>query len=142
VSEQGLCPYCGLTIVKNDESQTIAHQAPVCATFMTLMYQGGGEPEVKAVAAKDLPALFEENASKLHGDGIAFRCDVQFICPFCSQMCKAGESKRPDEPDGESEPCVMHMEPTCETYDRLDALAFMEAVNAAIRARKLVEKPS
>jgi hypothetical protein len=57
-----------------------------------------------------------------------FRCEVTFDCPFCGLACEAGEAKETET--SEPGPAVMHKEPTCETYDKGDALEFMEAVNA------------
>lgn len=63
-----------------------------------------------------------------------FRSEVKFDCPFCGLPCEAGEMKKSET--AEPEPCVTHKEPTCETYDKGDALEFMEAVNAKVQQDK------
>ena len=52
---------------------------------------------------------------------------IEFVCPFCGGHCHAGQVA----PDGGSG--ILHTRPICETYDKLDVLAFMQAVNARVR---------
>jgi hypothetical protein len=56
-------------------------------------------------------------------DGIGgVKVDLDFDCPFCGRLVATS-----------TETCmVAHALPTCATYDRLDALAFLRAANDAL----------
>lgn len=58
-------------------------------------------------------------------DTITAKDGVPFKCPFCE-----GNGIAVWEP-----PCVLHSEPPCETFLRLDVVAFMREMNAARRRR-------
>jgi hypothetical protein len=39
------CPGCGLWLLRNPSTKTVAHEAPECAWFMDLMDRAGGSRE-------------------------------------------------------------------------------------------------
>lgn len=45
-----------------------------------------------------------------------------FVCPFCGSEALAGTTT-------EGTDTVMHLLPTCPTYERLEPLEYLEAVN-------------
>jgi hypothetical protein len=53
---------------------------------------------------------------------------VEFPCPFCGRYARADDS----DPNGT--PFVIHAVPMCETFEKLDALSYMKAVNKATKA--------
>lgn len=54
------CRRCGLDIVANDETLTVAHQAPECAWFTGLVKQQGG-------SAGKLVVLDEDTGKEVKG---------------------------------------------------------------------------
>lgn len=132
MAERGPCPFCRLELIKDDEAQTIAHEAPVCDQFLALMNRGA-PPEVSVVNREDLPEHFKENAEKLKAAEMdetdLFRPEVTFYCPFCQGLVQAGETKKPGQSDSEAEPAVMHKKPSCRQFNRFDVEEYMQKVN-------------
>lgn len=48
--------------------------------------------------------------------------EVSFPCPFCGRQCYASTNYK-------GAPGVIHLLPTCERYDAMDALEFLTAAN-------------
>ena len=51
---------------------------------------------------------------------------IEFACPFCGKDCQAGYNNLDDAPT------IWHALPACETYTKLDAVPFLEAVQKAV----------
>lgn len=53
---------------------------------------------------------------------------VEFNCPFCAGRCQAPSPAQIERtPTGKA--FLLHTEPACETFERLDVVAFLERVN-------------
>ena len=63
-------------------------------------------------------------------EGIVFRPEIRFICPYCKLEVVAGY----EEPD--EEPSLLHADPPCEIFQLLPIDEFLARCRAIFEGRK------
>jgi len=65
------------------------------------------------------------------GDVLLFAEGFSFECPFCGLMAHVGEI--PDGLPGEGEPAIMHVDPMCADFERLDPDDYVSKVREPLQ---------